>query len=91
MKRLSESLVGRCMACGVLLYASVGLGCLLLGGRFLDYGALGTVLPFSPQDLRSHGILVVECGVTLTVGSVIFSIYRNLISRGAHQAGTSTS
>lgn len=84
-KRVAESVVGRCMVCGVLIYAGVGLACLLMGGRFLDYGALAVILPFSPQDLRSHGILVVECGVTLTVGSVIFSIYRNLVSRGSHQ------
>ncbi len=83
--RLSENLFRRFMAWGVLLYAGVGVLCLLLGGPFLDYAALGVLLPLEPEALRSHGILLVECGVTMTVGSVIFGIYTNLVSRGSHQ------
>jgi multicomponent Na+:H+ antiporter subunit B len=56
--------VGACA--GVLLYASVGLLGVVLGGRYLDFAPLAT----SPQTAQQIGILLVEFGVGVTVGTV---------------------
>lgn len=85
--RLAEALYGPLTALGVLFYIGVGVACLVLGGNFLDYDALRALVPLSQQEIRSQGILLVECGVTVTVGAVIFAIYTNLVSCGAHQEG----
>lgn len=85
--RLPEVLFRPAMALGVLFYVGVGVLCLLLGGNFLDYEALRVLVPLSPQEIRSQGILLVECGVTVTVCAVIFAIYVNLVSRGEHEEG----
>ena len=75
-------------ALGVAFYVGIGFLCLLLGRNFLDYEALRVLAPgISHQMIRSHGILLVECGVTVTVGAVIFAIYTNLVSRGNHKEG----
>ena len=87
LSRFPEALFRPAAALGIALYTGVGLLCLLLGGNFLDYEALRTLLPLSSPEIRSQGILLVECGVTLTVASVIFSIYTNLVSRGRHREG----
>ena len=72
---------------GVAGYVSLGILCLLMGGSFFDYGALGPILNMSEPDCHSLGILVVETGVALTVASVIFAIYVDLSSAGRHDEG----
>lgn len=57
---------------GVLIYAGVGVACMLLGGNFLDYNALDHHHPEHGQHL---GILLVELGVGLTVGAVMTTIF----------------
>ena len=58
-------------AVGVLLYAGVGVSCMLLGGNFLDYD----VLRHDPVHGQHLGILLVELGVGITVASVMVTIF----------------
>ncbi|RMG43806.1 MAG: Na(+)/H(+) antiporter subunit B [Candidatus Dadabacteria bacterium] len=74
-------------ALGVTIYSLVGLICLLLGGNFLDYSALSKILPVSPAEARSLGILAVEIGVGFTVMAIMFSIYADLSTRGRLRRG----
>jgi multicomponent Na+:H+ antiporter subunit B len=57
---------------GVLIYASVGMAGLLMGGNYLDYGVLDSHDPAHGQHL---GILLVELGVGITVSSVMVTIF----------------
>lgn len=52
---------------GVLVYGSVGVAGLLLGGRFLDYG----VLAADPVNGQHLGIALIELGVALTVAGTM--------------------
>lgn len=67
------------ISAGVLLYAGVGVVSLLLGGNFLDYGALDSHDPVHGQHL---GILLVELGVGITVAAVMISIFFAFAWRG---------
>ena len=58
-------------ALGVLLYASVGIASLLLGGDFLEYN----VLAHDPVHGQHLGILIIEFGVGLTVASVMILFF----------------
>jgi len=88
LSRLPEGLFKPLTALGVAFYVGIGVVCLLLGKNFLDYEGLRAIFSgISPQMIRSHGILLVECGVTVTVSAVIFAIYTNLVSRGNHREG----
>jgi len=58
-------------AIGVLLYAGVGVITMLKGGEFLNYNVLAST-PAAGQHL---GILIIELGVGITVGSVILLIF----------------
>jgi multicomponent Na+:H+ antiporter subunit B len=58
-------------ATGVLLYAGVGVVCMLMGGNFLDYD----VLKHDPVDGQHLGILLVELGVGITVASVMIALF----------------
>ena len=58
-------------ALGLLLYLGVGVAGLLLGGNFLDYGALAAN-PVSGQHL---GILLIELGVGMTVAAVMMMMF----------------
>jgi multicomponent Na+:H+ antiporter subunit B len=58
-------------ACGVLLYAGVGVVTLLLGGNFLDYN----VLSADPVAGQHVGILVIELGVGITVASTMILLF----------------
>jgi len=62
-------------AFGVLLYAGVGVACLLLGGKFLDYAALNAA---SPGDGEALGMTLVEYGVGITVCTVMIIIFNQL-------------
>ncbi|MFC1669498.1 MnhB domain-containing protein [Spirochaetota bacterium] len=60
---------------GVLMYAGIGLLCLILLGNFLDYNKLAAILPVKPAMARSLGILGVELGVGFAVMAVMVSIF----------------
>jgi multicomponent Na+:H+ antiporter subunit B len=64
-------LIALLTACGVLLYAGVGVVCMLLGGNFLDYN----VLSHDPVHGQHLGILLVELGVGITVAAVMITIF----------------
>lgn len=63
-----------CMSLGVLIYAGIGVICLILGESFLNYG----VLPVDPN--RSLGMLGIEIGVGVTVMAVMISIFYDLLT-----------
>lgn len=60
---------------GVLIYAGVGVACLLLGADFLDYDALS---PANPQGGQKLGMTLVEAGVGVTVSSVMITIFNEV-------------
>jgi len=71
--RLLEVLV----AAGVLLYGSVGVVSMFLGGNFLEYN----VLSHHPVHGQHLGILLVELGVGITVTAVMTAIFFFLAGR----------
>lgn len=77
-KVVPEPLVESMMALGVLIYASVGMAGLLLGGNFLDYFVL------DPNSVHGQhrGIFWVEVGVATTVSGVMVKIFYMFVSRG---------
>ena len=80
-KRISEKAVAIFSSSGVLIYAGIGVLCLILFGNFLDYSKLATILHVDPAHARSYGILGIEIGVGLAVMAVMFSVFFD-ISKG---------
>jgi len=74
-RRFSEKAITVMMSTGVLIYAVIGVICVLLGANFLDYG----ILPLEHEP-RGMGMLGIEIGVGITVMAVMVSIFRGLIS-----------
>jgi multicomponent Na+:H+ antiporter subunit B len=72
---LPSAVLERCMALGVLIYGSVGIAGLLLGGRFLEYD----VLRSSPAAGEHLGIMLIEIGVGITVASVMTTLFFTFI------------
>lgn len=70
-KVIKTEVVERLTAFGVLLYAGVGIACMLLGGNFLDYN----VLAHDPVHGQHLGILLVELGVGITVAAVMVTLF----------------
>ncbi|OEU48473.1 MAG: cation:proton antiporter [Desulfobulbaceae bacterium S3730MH12] len=70
-KVIKTEVVERLTAFGVLLYAGVGIACMLLGGNFLDYN----VLRHDPVHGQHLGILLVELGVGITVAAVMVTLF----------------
>ncbi len=58
-------------ALGVLLYATVGLVCILNGGNFLGYN----VLADNHLDGQHLGIFLIELGVGMTVASTMIMLF----------------
>jgi multicomponent Na+:H+ antiporter subunit B len=81
-KRISEKSVAIVSSLGVLLYAGIGVLCLILLGNFLDYSKLAILLNVPLARARSLGILGVEIGVGLAVMAVMFSIFYNIATGG---------
>jgi multicomponent Na+:H+ antiporter subunit B len=77
-KRMSEKSVAIFSSLGVLIYAGIGVLCLILLGNFLDYSKLAKLLNVPLAQARSLGILGVEIGVGLAVMAVMFSIFYNI-------------
>jgi multicomponent Na+:H+ antiporter subunit B len=87
LKAMPEKRTNILTGTGVLIYVGTGVLCLLLGGQFLDYAALAGLLGVDPVMARSHGILIVEIGVAITVMAVMVSLYYNLASAGHMDEG----
>lgn len=87
LRRIREKVDAILCAAGVFIYAGTGALCLLLGLNFLDYSALASVLHVDPVTARSHGILIVEIGVGITVMATMIWIYKNLASAGKYDEG----
>jgi multicomponent Na+:H+ antiporter subunit B len=68
------------VAFGLLLYGSVGIDTIFLGGNFLDYG----VLAHDAVHGQHLGILLVELGVGITVAAVMATIFYQFAGRGRH-------
>ncbi|WP_440997680.1 Na(+)/H(+) antiporter subunit B [Arhodomonas sp. SL1] len=71
LRVISEGVMYRLAALGVLLYCAVGLAGVALGGHFLDFYPL---LPW-PHAAQQAGIITVELGVGVTVATVIMLIF----------------
>jgi multicomponent Na+:H+ antiporter subunit B len=87
---LSRFPIERCFAIaalGIVIYAGIGLLSMMLGGEFLDYAHLSTVLPVSPEMARYHAMLGVEIGVGFTVTAIMFALYASLSTDGRMQDG----
>ncbi|NQT54975.1 MAG: Na(+)/H(+) antiporter subunit B [Desulfobacteraceae bacterium] len=81
-KRMSEKLAGVISSIGVLIYAGIGVLCLILGGNYLDYSKLSKILGVTPAEARSLGILGVEIGVALAVMAVMCIIFFSIFTDG---------
>jgi|Deesub1362A_J573_1020465.scaffolds.fasta_scaffold00057_76 multicomponent Na+:H+ antiporter subunit B len=77
-KRISESLNNLMKSTGVLIYAGIGLLCIIFGGYYLEYYALPLGHPEKASEL---GILGVEIGIGITVSAVMISIFFDLAER----------
>jgi len=80
MAAVSRAVAVQGMALGLLLYAGVGVVCMILGGNYLDYH----VLARDPQSAQHLGILLIELGVGITVASVMVSLF---YSFATHRGG----
>lgn len=78
-RRVREPTCLALAAGGLMLYILTGVGGMLGGGAFLDYGALP--LPVDVVDARYLGILSIETGVGLTVAATIVLIFCRLVDR----------
>jgi multicomponent Na+:H+ antiporter subunit B len=72
---------------GAALYVGIGIGSLLLGGNFMDYGVWADILGVSEVKAHYLGMLGIEIGVTITVMAVMFSMYADLASGGDMDEG----
>jgi multicomponent Na+:H+ antiporter subunit B len=72
-------LVERLVAVGVLIFAGTGVMAMILGGRFLEYGALNHHDPIHGQHL---GLLLIELGVGVTVAATMISVFFAFAGRG---------
>lgn len=87
VQRVKERLLGFLCVLGVVIYAGLGLVCMLLGGEFLNYSRLSAILPADPVHARALGMLGVEIGVGIAVMAVMAVIYVNIASAGRHDEG----
>lgn len=87
IRKMSEKAVGLFSVAGVFIYAGTGALCMFLAANFLDYSALAAILGVDPATARSHGVLIVEIGVGITVMAVMVWIYYNVSSAGEHEEG----
>jgi len=82
-RQVSDMLLERLIAAGVLLYGGVGIAGMLLGGNFLDY----FVLDADPVIGQHRGIFWVEAGVGITVSAVMLKLFYLFADRADRRQG----
>ncbi|MBZ0108430.1 MAG: Na(+)/H(+) antiporter subunit B [Candidatus Scalindua rubra] len=71
-KRISQKASDIFISTGALVYAGIGILCILAGGAYLEYD----VLPLGSHHLASHlGIYGIEIGIGITVAFVMITIF----------------
>ena len=74
--RFPEPVGDALMPAGAMLYAGIGLVCLLLGGAFLQYAALAVGGDAHAQHAAHHyGLIGIELGVTITVAGSMATLF----------------
>ena len=74
--RMPEPVSDALMPTGALIYAGIGFVALLLGGAFLEYGALAVGGDHYAQHLAHHfGLIGIEIGVTVTVAGSMVTLF----------------
>ena len=72
---------------GALIFTGIAAICALLGGMFLDYSALASIIPISSVEWRSLCIFLVDVGVATGVMRIMVSIYWDMASAGRMDEG----
>ena len=71
---------------GVVLYAGVGVVCILLGGNYLEYNVLDSHYDPAQGGASYHGqhlgIILIEAGVGITVFSAMVALFYKFALRG---------
>jgi len=70
-KVVSQPLVNRLAAAGVLIFAGTGYASLFYGGNYLDYDVFAS----NPVVGQHVGILIIEFGVGVTVAASMITIF----------------
>lgn len=61
---------------GCLIYAGIGVACMIAGGLFLEYGALAGDGGASAQKAAHHfGLIGIEFGVMVTVSAAMVTLF----------------
>lgn len=76
-KEAPASIIDPLTATGCLVYAGIGMICLLLGGAFLQYEALAGANPSEHAKHSAHhfGLIGIELGVMITVTASMITLY----------------
>lgn len=75
-KSASERVADTLAPTGALIYAGIGFVCLLLGGAFLEYGALAmSDDPHAKHHAHHFGLIGIEAGVMITVTASMIILY----------------
>ncbi|PKG33943.1 MnhB domain-containing protein [Methanoregula sp.] len=72
-KRISEKCTVLFSACGLGIYAGIGILCIVFGGNFLGYSFLP--LPLPVPEIRGLAAEAVEIGIGITVMAVMTSLF----------------
>jgi multicomponent Na+:H+ antiporter subunit B len=79
LRAIPRSVLLGLVVAGALLFGSVGVVCMLMGGAFLDY----SVLAADPVWGQQLGIIVIEAGVGMAVCGALLSIFHAFAARGS--------
>lgn len=61
---------------GCMIYVGIGLVALLMGGMFLEYGALArSDDPLAQQHWHHYGLIIIEIGVLTTVAAAMATLF----------------
>lgn len=75
-EHMPQSVSDALMPSGALLYAGIGLVCLLLGGAFLQYDTLATAGDAHARHAaHEYGLIGIELGVTITVAGSMATLF----------------
>ncbi|MDV2482353.1 hypothetical protein F8E02_10145 [Methanoculleus sp. Wushi-C6] len=83
-KRLAERWIVIYSALGITIYVGIGLLCLLVGGNFLEYGAIEAFLGI--PHLQVYLIDGIEIAIGITVMAVMTSIICDMADKGGESS-----